>query len=277
MNFRYKLTNMLWLRMAVRAVVGIAVTIVCAASPLAAQNAADDHPAQYPAADVAVGSRVYGTLCVTCHGPTGTGVSGVDLHRGPIRRGATDTALRAFITSGAPASGMPSFKLEPAELTGLVAFIRAGFDASSGVTAVLGDAARGRAVFEGQGRCLTCHRVGDRGVDSAPDLTDVGRLRTPTALQLALVDPSKGMQPINRPVRAVTRDGTVVTGRRLNEDMYTVQIITTDSRLVSLVKPELREWTVQTVSTMPSYKDTLTSTELADLVGYMVSLKGSRP
>ena len=268
---------MFWFRTAVRVAVGIAATMACAVSPLAAQNAVDDHPAQYPAAEVAVGSRVYGTLCVTCHGPAGASVSGVDLRRGPIRRGATDTALRAFITSGAPVSGMPSFKLDPAELAGLVAFIRAGFDATSGgATVVLGDATRGRAVFDGQGRCLTCHRVGDRGVDAAPDLSEIGRLRTPAALQLSLVDPSRGMQPINRPVRAVTRDGVVVTGRRLNEDMYTVQIITTDSRIVSLVKPELREWTVQTVSTMPSSKDTLTSTDLADLVGYLVSLKGGR-
>ena len=56
------------------------------------------------------------------------------------------------------------------------------------------------------------------------------------------------MQPINRPVRAVLRDGTVVTGRRLNEDLVTVQLITDEGRLVSLVKPELREWTVSTTS-----------------------------
>lgn len=261
----------------IRRVAVVVAVVLWAVSPVVAQNAADDHPAQYPAADIAVGSRVYGTLCVTCHGPTGSGVSGVDLRRGPIRRGATDAALRAFITAGAPASGMPSFKLEPAELTGLVAFVRAGFDATTSVAPVLGDALRGRSVFEGKGQCLTCHRAGVNGVDSAPDLTEIGRLRTPVALQLSLVDPSRGMQPINRPVRAVKRDGTIITGRRLNEDMYTVQLITTEGRLVSLVKPELREWKVETVSTMPSFKDTLTSAELADLVGYLVSLKGGRP
>ena len=33
------------------------------------------------------------------------------------------------------------------------------------------------------------------------------------------------MMPINRPVRAVTRDGKVINGRRLNEDTYTVQLL----------------------------------------------------
>ena len=33
------------------------------------------------------------------------------------------------------------------------------------------------------------------------------------------------MMPINRPVRVVTKDGTIINGRRLNEDTYIVQII----------------------------------------------------
>ena len=110
-----------------------------------------------------------------------------------------------------------------------------------------------------------------------PELTEIGRLRSPAALQRSLVDPTGNMQPINRPVRAVKQDGTVITGRRLNEDLFTVQLVTNEGKLVSLVKPELREWTVSTTSTMPSYRDSLSSSELANLVGYLMSLKGVRP
>jgi hypothetical protein len=60
----------------------------------------------------------------------------------------------------------------------------------------------------------------------------------------------------------------------LNEDTYTVQLVNEQGRLVSLVKGELREWSVSTVSPMPSYKDTLTPGALADLVAYLASLKG---
>jgi hypothetical protein len=56
-----------------------------------------------------------------------------------------------------------------------------------------------------------------------------------------------------------------------------VQIVTGEGRRVSLVKPELREWQVSTVSTMPSFKGTLTDGELTDLLGYLVSLKGAQP
>jgi hypothetical protein len=75
-------------------------------------------------------------------------------------------------------------------------------------------------------------------------------------------------------VRAVTRDGKVITGRRLNEDTYTVQLIDEQERLVSLVKANLREYGLVRGTAMPSYRDKLTSTELADLLAYLLSLKG---
>ena len=80
--------------------------------------------------------------------------------------------------------------------------------------------------------------------------------------------------PINRPVRAVTRDGTVINGRRLNEDTYSVQLIDDHEQLISLMKADLREFKILTTSPMPSYKDTFSSDELADLLAYLLSLKG---
>lgn len=84
------------------------------------------------------------------------------------------------------------------------------------------------------------------------------------------------MLPLNRSVRAVTRDGKVITGRRLNEDSYTVQLIDSQERLVSLEKAALREYTVIKTSSMPSYKDTLNPAELDDVVAYLRTLKGSK-
>jgi mono/diheme cytochrome c family protein len=67
-----------------------------------------------------------------------------------------------------------------------------------------------------------------------------------------------------------------VTGRRLNEDTYTVLLIDAQERLVSLLKADLREYTIIKTSPMPSYKDTLTPAERADLLAYLLSLKGVR-
>jgi mono/diheme cytochrome c family protein len=53
-----------------------------------------------------------------------------------------------------------------------------------------------------------------------------------------------------------------------------VQIIDEQETLHSLAKAELRELTVETTATMPSYADRLTPDELADVIAYLVSLKG---
>jgi quinoprotein glucose dehydrogenase len=185
----------------------------------------------------------------------------------------TDQDLTRIISNGIPNTGMLGFRFDAAELAGIIAYLR-NMNAVDRAAVKPGDAARGRALFEGKGGCTRCHRAGPQGPRSAPDLSDIGAVRSAGSLQRSLVDPTSQMMPINRPVRVVTREGTVINGRRLNEDTYTVQLIDDRERLMSLDKADLREFTIDTTSPMPSYKDALTADELSDLVAYLLSLKG---
>jgi putative heme-binding domain-containing protein len=241
----------------------------------AAQRTAPDHPGQYSASDIETGSRLYGGQCALCHGANGDAVAGADLRRGQFRRSVSDEDLARVIAIGLPDAGMPGFKLQPSEVDGLVAFIRAGFDVT-GTAVRVGHVDRGQGIFEGKGGCTVCHRVNGKGPRVAPDLSDIGVTRTPTALQRSLLNPTSAMLPINRPVRAVTRDGRTIRGRRLNEDTYTVQLIDEQERLVSLTKADLREYELARSSPMPSVATTLTADEQADLLAYLLSLKGPR-
>jgi putative heme-binding domain-containing protein len=240
----------------------------------AAQNPTlQGHPDDYTRADIEYGSRLYTEHCTACHGANGDGVAGVDLRSGKFRNAATDLQLRTVISTGFPTAGMPAFKFDPVELTGVVAYLRNmnTFDAGSRKP---GDAARGQAVFEGKGACLSCHRVNNVGSRKAPDLSDVGSQRSAGSLERSIRDPNSQMMPINRPVRITTRDGRKIAGRRLNEDTYTVQITDEEGRLHSLLKSDLREFNISTASPMPSYEKELTSEEIADVVSYLLSLKG---
>ena len=239
----------------------------------AAQANTPIHDAQYPEVDIVYGASLYAARCVTCHGPQGDAIGNVNLRSGKFRNASTDNELAKFIRSGSPAAGMPPFALDNAEMAGITAYLRNmnRFDTAS-VTA--GDASRGRAIFEGKGGCVACHRVGQLGSRVAPNLSDIGSLRSPGSLQRSLLDPTSQMMPINRPVRLVKKDGTVVNGRRLNEDTYSVQVIDDKERLHSILKADLREFTISKTSTMPSYKGTLSSNEIADVLGYLQSLKG---
>jgi len=230
----------------------------------------EDH--QYSAAEIQAGSRVYAAQCALCHGQNGDGVAGVNLPRQQFRRASSDDDIRNTVMTGVAAAGMPPFRLQPAELDALVAFIRSGFDTIATPFKV-GDAERGKAVYS-KAACATCHRVGGIGARTAPDLSDVGAIRQPAALQRSLLEPNRAMVPINRPVRIVTRDGRTIRGRRVNEDTATVQLIDENERLVSLSKSDIREFELGTTSGMPSFAGKLTDEELADLLAYLLSLRG---
>ena len=235
------------------------------------QGRAQDHT-QYEPADIEYGRTVYLEQCAACHGEDGAGVAGVDLRGGRLRRAALDRELIQVIRNGIPGTGMLAIDLDTAEMTGIVAYVRnMTYEID---VATLGDAGRGRAIFEGAGDCLSCHRLQGRGLRTGPDLTRVGALRPLSALRRSLLDPTGTMRPIDRPVELVTAGGTRVTGRRLNEDTYTVQILDDDARLRSFDKADLREFRVIEESPMPAYGDRLDAAELADLLAYLVSLKG---
>jgi putative heme-binding domain-containing protein len=229
-----------------------------------------DH--QYSTTDIQGGYRLYGAQCALCHGANGDGIAGVNLARQQFRRASSDEDIRNTITTGVTAAGMPAFRLQPAELDGLIAFIRSGFDIS-GAAFKVGNAVRGRAIYDQSG-CAACHRVNGMGVRTAPDLSDIGAIRQPAAIQRSLLDPTKAMLPINRPVRFVMRDGRIIRGRRVNEDTSSVQLIDQDEKLVSLAKSDIRQSVVATASEMPSVAGKLTDDEQADLLAYLLSLRG---
>ena len=230
------------------------------------------HTGEYAPADIAYGAQLYDAQCTTCHGANGDGVGDVNLKSGKFRHGTTDQDLARIVTNGIPGTGMLGFKFDPAEVAGVIAFLRNmnSFDRGS---VKVGDAARGKAVFDGRGDCTRCHRVNGSGARVAPDLSDIGAVRSAASLYRSLTDPSTQMMPINRPVRIVTHDGAVISGRRLNEDTYTVQLLDDKERLVSLTKADIREYKVSEISPMPTFKN-LNDGELSDLVAYLLSLKG---
>lgn len=139
-----------------------------------------------------------------------------------------------------------------------------------------GDAANGKALVESN-KCLDCHRIGDAGSRVGPDLSNVGQLRSPEQLELAIVAPDDEVQPEHRSARVVTRDGATVTGRLLNQDTFTVQVLTEKEELKAYSRAALREYTILAKGLMPSYKDQLAPQQIADIVNYLATLRPAAP
>ncbi len=230
---------------------------------------------EFTQTDAEIGARVYIANCIYCHGPDGDQVPGVNLGRGKFKRATSDNDLVQIIQKGIPGTGMPAQTLmqEP-QIRTIVAYLRSLAAAPVSDLPAGGDAARGQAVFEGKGACLNCHRVKNNGSRLGPDLSDIGALRRVVEIEKSITDPNAEILPQNRFFKVVTSDGSTVTGRILNQDTFTVELIDSRQRLLSYSKPDLREFTPVDKSPMPSYKDKLSSPEMADLVTYLVSLKG---
>ncbi len=248
----------------------LAVVVMFSAAGCATAWAQDDH--QYSAEQIQAGYRLYVGQCQLCHGANGDGIAGINLARQQFHTVRSDDDIRRMITTGNP-QGMPPFAMKPEELDELVAFVRSGLD-QSGTTFRLGDAVRGKAIFDGKGGCAQCHRVAGVGARTAPDLTDIGFNRRPGQILMSLSDPSKATMPINRSVSIVTRDGRTLKGRRYDEDTFSVRLIDSQERMLSIQKSDIRSYDVSMTSEMPSYQGKLTGDEMADLLAYLVSLKG---
>jgi mono/diheme cytochrome c family protein len=68
------------------------------------------------------------------------------------------------------------------------------------------------------------------------------------------------------------KDEKMISGKLLNVDTFGIQIFDSNEKLENVSKTSVREMTM--VSPMPSYRDKLTTQELADVIGYLMSLKG---
>jgi putative heme-binding domain-containing protein len=234
--------------------------------------AAEEHVGTYSEDSITRGARIYYGTCVACHGDNGDSIPQVNLRSNRFRHAVTDDELTNVITGGIAGTGMPANTLEVPDQGAIVAFIR-NMDARLGEAASVGDPQRGKLVFEGKGGCLACHRVNGVGSRTAPDLSDIGLSRNAKFLVQKLEDPQALVMPVNRTVHAVTRDGRVITGRRLNEDTWSVQLIDSQENLLGLMKSDLKEYTLLKQSPMPAYKGTLSDAEIADVAGYLLSLK----
>ena len=87
------------------------------------------------------------------------------------------------------------------------------------------------------------------------------------------MEPDKEVAPENRSVRLVTKEGATVTGRLLNQDSTSVQLINQKEELKTYLRAALREYAIVDKELMPSVRDKLTDQQIADLVAYLASLK----
>ena len=134
-----------------------------------------------------------------------------------------------------------------------------------------GNAARGKEVFfSKKAACYGCHRVAGRGGSVGPDLSQVGRFRTPRDLLESIVFPSSSIVPDYRQYVITTRKGRTVTGMIVRETADAIHLRASDLAEVRLARGEVEALAPSPVSLMPEgLERTMSRQELSDLLEFL--------
>ena len=133
---------------------------------------------------------------------------------------------------------------------------------------------QGRKMFGAAG-CFACHRFGNEGGMTGPDLTGAGGRYSPHDLFDQILNPSKEINEQFAPVVITKTDGDTVTGMIVNLNGDSVSVNTdpadpneqenVDRKLVKSIEPSK-------VSSMPEgMLGILTQEEILDLAAYILS------
>jgi mono/diheme cytochrome c family protein len=166
------------------------------------------------------GKAVYTAHCASCHGADARGTArGVDLARAfSVRLDPGGAQLGALLSAGHKNNAVPPIHLTDNQIGDIAMYFRTVVNfANAGVgnvapNIIVGNASDGKAFFNGEGKCSTCHSV-------TGDLKGIGSKYSPTMLQNRIVLP-RGRGPRMRtdppePERTVTitkPDGSTESG-----------------------------------------------------------------
>ena len=223
-------------------------------------------------ADMQRGGQLFQIHCARCHGAKGEGSRGPALNRPKLSRATDDGVLVEIIDAGIRGTEMPGAgAMSDREERQVAAYVRSLGRVST--KAVAGDPAHGAELYRGKG-CANCHSIMGEGGVAGPDLSSIGSARSASHLRESLLDPQASVPEGFLMVSVTLKDGTSVSGIRVNEDSFSIQVRESSGRSHSFWKSDVANIEKQRgKSPMPSYKGQLSDSELSDVVAYLASLK----
>ncbi len=124
-------------------------------------------------------------------------------------------------------------------------------------------------------RCIVCHRFGNDGGATGPDLTQAaGRFAAKDLIE-AIIDPSRVISDQYKTTVLETKDGEVVTGRVVRDNGKELTLVTDAedaSKTFSIAKSEIEQQKPSSTSLMPKeLLNSLNEDEVLDLLAYILS------
>lgn len=257
--------------------------LVAVSGPGRTQTVKEKEPAPRDTAALEEGQALFRGLCSGCHGGAGRGGKGPDLTDNRwIHGSGSDDDIAAVIRNGVPKTTMKKLgeSLKEDQIRKVIAYLRT-LARPPGESAwkpyIAGDPARGRALFfdaASKAQCAKCHSVGGEGGRIGPALDRIASRRAPEYLMESLLQPSKDIAPEFEAVAVATRDGRVISGIRMNETNFSIQLHEENGRFHSFLKRDLDDVKVLKKSLMPeNFAEVLTVKDLHDVFAFLMSLE----
>jgi putative heme-binding domain-containing protein len=226
------------------------------------------------------GQALFRGLCSGCHGGAGRGGKGPDLTRGRFMHGDKDEDLARVIREGVPKTTMKKMgeSLKPDQILKLVAFIRSLARAPGEATwqpYLKGDPVAGRTLFfdeKGKAGCIRCHSLNREGGRVGPALDRIASRRSGEFIMESILQPSKDIDPEYEAVQVLTAQGVLITGLRVNESNFNIQLRDESGQFHSFLKSDLDSVVTLKKSLMPdNLAEVLTVKELHDLFAFLMT------
>jgi putative membrane-bound dehydrogenase-like protein len=132
-------------------------------------------------------------------------------------------------------------------------------------------AARGKAVFKKN--CATCHRLENEGIEVGADLQAALRNKTPEALLIDILDPSREVDPRYVNYVVSTKGGRVFTGLLAAETAASITLRRAEKAEDTILRSDIDEIQATAKSLMPENLETqLSKQDVADVIAYLLSV-----
>lgn len=129
------------------------------------------------------------------------------------------------------------------------------------------DPKQGELIF--RKNCASCHRIGQWGVDVAPDIAD-SRTRQPAQLLTDILQPNRAIDSNYISYSVITADGRSMTGVLDVETSDSITLKLAEGKRVTLQRGEIDEMRSNGVSLMPEgLEKNISKQEMADLISYI--------
>lgn len=140
------------------------------------------------------------------------------------------------------------------------------------------DPLRGRELFAKN--CAQCHKIGDLGVEVAPNISD-SRVKTQAQLLTDILDPNRAIDNNYFSYTLVDKAGTVATGIISAETSSSVTLKQPEGKTLTVLRSDIEQLKPNGVSLMPvGFEKQLTVAQMADVISFVKNwryLDGSVP